>query len=318
MARSKRIPASLTLTPSDEINAMVIKPSRHRPAVGDIFVLNMLGSRWIAGRVVSTTAGFGSEFPLLYFYKAEFADPEAFATPIKPDLLIAPVVTNYLAWRQGYYLHLRNEPLRADELLSRHVFESSLFPLDDSRRYEDEHGKPTNPPPHGPPTGFDGKLKSWFRPWQPASSPAIPVGWTGIWNYAAIDVWLSWTLGIAEKPVPSGLTFASTDLCIDNIERKGPKIALVLLMPPVASKEFDVSELEEELTEAIERSKVGRWEGHGTDLRTGMHDIRFAGNNLEQMVDAMAPILRRVVAQLPRGWSLVAQIDGTQRLVDLP
>lgn len=109
---------------------MVIRPSRHKPQVGDLFVLNMLGKRWIAGRVIRTDADalVPNSDLLLYFYRVEPTGPDNIATPIKPDLLIPPILSSALGWRRGYYMHIRNNPLQAQELLPRHVFEDNLFP----------------------------------------------------------------------------------------------------------------------------------------------------------------------------------------------
>ncbi len=78
---------------------MIIRPSRHRPEVGDLFALNMQGKTWVAGRVIRINAkGLGpmTNENLLYFYRHEVSDPEAIRTPLRPALLIAPVMTNDL------------------------------------------------------------------------------------------------------------------------------------------------------------------------------------------------------------------------------
>ncbi len=180
---------------------MVIRPSRHKPQVGDLFVLNLLGRRWIVGRVVRTDAkGFGlmTDDLLLYFYAALITDPWSIRTPLSPDLLIAPVMTNTLAWRRGYYAHIRNEPLLEGELLTRHVFENDIVPIGDPLRFRDEYRTPVAPPSPGPPNDYT-QPQAWSKPWVMAAAPGHLCGWSGLWSYIAIDSWLSWALGIPDK-----------------------------------------------------------------------------------------------------------------------
>ncbi|HYE62987.1 MAG TPA: Imm26 family immunity protein [Phycisphaerales bacterium] len=186
MARPQRAktPAP-TLTPHEHLNMMVIRRSRHQPEPGDLFALNMRGERWVIGRVINNNAvGLAPGANLLYFYRMEVKDPldpTAITTPITPDLLIPPTITNDRGWTTGFYLHLRNAPLQPQELLPRHVFKSVLFPEDDPRSFVDEYQKQTPPP-----------------------EPGLIIGRAGLASYSIIDVYLSRALGIPEPKDPGG------------------------------------------------------------------------------------------------------------------
>lgn len=266
---------------------MVIRPSRHKPQVGDLFVLNMLGKRWIAGRVIRTDADalVPNSDLLLYFYRVEPTGPDNIATPIKPDLLIPPILSSALGWRRGYYMHIRNNPLQAQELLPRHVFEDNLFPKGDPRRFCDEYRKPVAPP-----------------------EPGLPSGPFGMFGYSAVDTLLSHALGIPPKlndaiEVGPGHTISENE--------NSDEFQVALHIPTVQEgKELNLDELEDNLIEAIEESGAGRWEGHGTDLKTGFFDIRFFGPQIGPMVEALRPVLKRAGARLPTGWYLTSRPSG--------
>lgn len=178
MAKAKLQSTALTgvtPTPVDNMNAMLLRRSRHRPAVGDVFALSILGTRWVIGRVIRTDACFMGESPLLYFYQHK-ARPEQVRTPIAPELLIAPVVTNRLGWVRGFYVHLFNAPLQPSEILLRHVF--GIPPAENApvTEFVDEYNVPTGPP-----------------------DPGQHLGWAALWSYRAIDDMLSNALGIPPK-----------------------------------------------------------------------------------------------------------------------
>ena len=159
---------------------MFFKRSRHSPTPGDLFAVNMCGKRWVIGRVISNNAvGLTANANLLYFYRMEVEDPfdpTATKTPIAPDLLIPPEITNNLGWTRGFYLHLRNVPLQPQELLPRHVFKSEVYAENDPRRFIDEYGNPTPPP-----------------------EPGLFCGMSGLSSYTFIDDALSIALGIPPK-----------------------------------------------------------------------------------------------------------------------
>jgi hypothetical protein len=158
-----------------DMNAVVLRRSRHLPEVGDIFVLNMQGKQWVAGRVIKTDVyGMGPEdgSVLLYFYRLDVHNPSQIDAPIRPDLLVPPVISNVLGWRRGFYLHVRNEPLLFDETLSRHVFDDRSI----SGGYRDEYARPAAPP-----------------------RPNEPCGHSGLWSYRAIDDMLSEALDLTPK-----------------------------------------------------------------------------------------------------------------------
>lgn len=159
---------------------MVLKRSRHDPQPGDLFLMNLLGSRWLLGRVIANDCRSDpfSDYDavLLYIYDMKVNDPDSIRTPLRPKLLIPPDVTNRLGWTRGVFLHLRNEPLQASERLSRHVFrDSEMLPIE--RQNYDEYGKYT----HGP---LPGELSARC----------------GLSSYPGIEESISQALGIAEKP----------------------------------------------------------------------------------------------------------------------
>jgi hypothetical protein len=104
---------------------VVLKPSRRKPKSGDLFVCNMRGERWIAGRVMHNRckmmSGTGNEF-LLYSYRMQVSDPVMLRPPFGPDLLIPPIITNALGWRLGLFETLDKSPLEPEEVLAKHYF----------------------------------------------------------------------------------------------------------------------------------------------------------------------------------------------------
>jgi hypothetical protein len=144
--------AGVEMQVSPECNLMILRRSRHRPAPGDVFVANALGKRWIAGRVIvvdSTAKGGNSDDGiLLYVYKQEFASPADIKTPLKPELLFAPIVVSRSSWTEGYFVHLFNAPLQPEELLARHVFRKSSSSKQNPQ-FQDEYRREVDPPKPG-------------------------------------------------------------------------------------------------------------------------------------------------------------------------
>jgi hypothetical protein len=175
MAMKKQLPPT---------NMIVLEPSRTKPRAGDLFVCNMRGERWIAGRVVHLNCRMmsredGGE-PLLYFYNIQVPDPATLRPPFKPDLLIPPIITNFLGWRRGYFKTLGNYPLTPEERLPRHYFLRSLLPITwdhPDASYCDEFSNPS-----------------------PRPSPGEPWKGSGLSGYLYIDELLSEAIGI--PPVP--------------------------------------------------------------------------------------------------------------------
>lgn len=74
--------------------------------------------------------------------------PADIKTPLKPELLFAPIVITRSSWTEGYFVHLINAPLQPDELLPRHIFRDSLTSKE-HLRFQDEYTRPVDPPKPG-------------------------------------------------------------------------------------------------------------------------------------------------------------------------
>jgi Immunity protein 26 len=110
-------------------NLEILRPSRVRPKVGDVFALR-LGGLFRFGRVISTEAMAGWNMPganLIYVftYAATEADVPDRAELTTARLLVSPIMTNRLPWSRGYFQTLINLPIEAGEALPRHCFRSS-------------------------------------------------------------------------------------------------------------------------------------------------------------------------------------------------
>lgn len=297
MVSSKRASSEVRPTSVDDMNAMLLRRSRHKPAVGDLFVLNMLGNRWIAGRVIRMDArAFGEGNPLLYFYRIDITDPERIQTPIAPDLLIPPIITNYLGWRRGFYMHLRNEPLAAEELLSRHVFDNRNV----TGKYVDEYNCLAAPP-----------------------EPGLPCGFFALWSYRAIDDMLSKSLGIPPKqseeqhsPSTGKRGTAEQEVGLPVARQPDTGEHWVTLHVPTGDSgpgELELNKLENDLTDAVKVAAAGEWEGHGFNLRDHVFDMRFHGPDAAAIVKAMRPALERAGTRLPAGWYLTKRVGDSER-----
>lgn len=122
---------------------LTLKRSRHAPAAGDIFVVNVMGKRWVAGRVIVPDGGFawGTADVLVYFYKQEFQSTAEIMVPMALDLLIPPAGASWRDWSAGDFFHVANFPLQAEELPPRHVFGPGL-----NGYYRDVWGRSTSAP----------------------------------------------------------------------------------------------------------------------------------------------------------------------------
>jgi len=110
-------------------NMQVLKPSRVKPRLGDLFILYIEG-RYLFGRVINTEAKAGWSMPgaiLIYIYRSESTTIEPpDRSKLKPaNLLLPPMMTNRLAWSKGYFQTISNVPLEPDDVLPQHCFRSA-------------------------------------------------------------------------------------------------------------------------------------------------------------------------------------------------
>lgn len=265
-------------------NMVVLKPSRSKPSAGDLFVCNMRGKRWVAGRVVHTDCrmmsdGPGHE-PLLYFYRLEFNDPSQLAPPFKPDLLVPPIITDFEGWRLGYFQTIGNYPLLAEERLERHYFLRGLRARchDPDAVYVDEYGEQGPRPRQG---------DYWDM-----------VGLSGL---ALIDDILSEALGIAPA-AEAGEDDDHPDPCGED--------EVIIYVPDAAQDSIGLAlDIESPLAEALLEAGAGELEGHGYDLERERWDIRFFGPDPERIGDVLLPVMKSL--QLPPGSVMV--VGGKQR-----
>lgn len=154
-------------------NLEVLKPSRSKPRLGDVFALR-LGDEFRFGRVISTDAMAGWSMPgaiLIYVFRTPSSGltmPDEDVTRAD-NLLIAPLMTNRIPWSRGYFQTIGNRPLAPADLLAQHCFRSS------NGRYFDESA-------------------------QELPGPVEPCGDWGLHSFRTIDDEISAALGLPSAP----------------------------------------------------------------------------------------------------------------------
>ena len=103
--------------PESEPNMRVLKPSRKRVHVGDVFAMQMADEGFVFGRVVSTDARWdeSEEFPGMYLvYVYAGVSPEKKvpdrALMSVDNLLLPPKIINRVGWSRGYMETIANVP----------------------------------------------------------------------------------------------------------------------------------------------------------------------------------------------------------------
>jgi hypothetical protein len=162
---------------------LVAAPSRYKPQPGDVFFCKTKKmGRIVLGRVVhdrcSMFGGDGNEY-LLYFYRRQPKHIDRVRHPLKPILLIPPVVADVGGWRRGTFRTIANWPLLPCERLPKHWFMESSADL--------------TPTPDHPWAEFCDEFQHRRR-----GHPKKGEYWThsGLANFAAIDNKLSEALGM--------------------------------------------------------------------------------------------------------------------------
>lgn len=158
----------------ENMNLRVLKPSRKKLHVGDVFVMQLPDNCYSFGRVVSLDTEIVSMkgVILIYVYRERSdrkvpPDNEA----LSPNrLLMPPIMTNRLPWSRGYFETLVNRPLDDHDTLGVHCFRDFL-----TGRY------------------FDEALNE-------LSGPTEPVGEYGLHSYRTIDDKIGSALGLELAP----------------------------------------------------------------------------------------------------------------------
>lgn len=155
-------------------NLRVLQPSRRKPAVGDVFVMQLPDGRYVFGRVIKTDAqsGFGPpNAVLIYVYRERYetkTPPEP--SELSPDrLLISPLMVNRLPWSKGYFETVASWPLSSGDVLDQHCFR------DWTGKYFDDQGNEL-------------------------PGPIEPVGDYGLHSYRSVDDQVSDALGLERAP----------------------------------------------------------------------------------------------------------------------
>lgn len=127
------------------MNLAVLKKSRKKPEVGDIFALLPPDGLYVYGRLIATGVNAGG-YPggnLIYIYRPRSKEIGNIPTLLRGQLLLPPMMTNNLPWSRGYFQVIDNKPLSSMDRLPQHCFR------DVRGWYFDEHGnrlsKPVEP-----------------------------------------------------------------------------------------------------------------------------------------------------------------------------
>jgi hypothetical protein len=297
------------------------KPNRSKAHAGDLFVLNHLGKRWIAGRVVHTDAQFvsdGGDEPLCYFYNIDVKEPAEITPPLKPDLLIGPQVTNYMGWQRGYFVTIGNYPIIPEERLPRHCFRGlTSTPKawgDPSQPYQNEFRNRVSTPErseyesigHVSYRIIDDRLSDALGElrapligddYRPASSELA--------KHAAIAAIFSCSpemLAQLRRALDRHASHAAR--VEEESDQELETVSLHAPAPDARSVKILIT-LSEKIDRHLKKHRVGTKEGHGTDLVTGVMDFRFEGGSAERIISAIMPLLRQT--RLPRGSYLMIQ-----------
>ena len=157
-------------------NLRVLKPSRKKPAPGDVFALSPGDGRFLFGRVIrADLPRERAPMPganLIYIYRHRSDDTEPDRAELHPGaLLLPPLFINQMPWTKGYFQTVANWPLSDADLVAQHCFLSA------SRgRYFDED-------------------------FNELPGPVEPCGDWGLHSFRTLDDELSDALGIPGAPV---------------------------------------------------------------------------------------------------------------------
>lgn len=128
-----------------ETNIRILKPSRKKPAAGEIFALQLADEQYLFGRVIfSDLPADRAPMPgsyLIYIYDHVSPAKSPPLDQLRPDcLLLPPMFINRIPWTKGYFLTVGTQPLSAEDLMAQHCFRRW------TGEYKDEHGHPIPAP----------------------------------------------------------------------------------------------------------------------------------------------------------------------------
>jgi hypothetical protein len=222
-------------------NLQFLKKSRKREKPGDIFCLKILPDAYHFGRVICVDAiGGGFEkTKLLYFYSNTSLTCSEIPVLSKDELIIPPVTMDSSGWLDGYFMTLKNEPLREEDALDIHCF------------WSDTHKKHFN------------------EYWEPLARRYEPCGTSGFMNIHYIDWTLSEVLGL---PYESSKLEDSIDdydgyivLPRDTVNEQTVTVSIRLGPEPVGVQEQPGrDEIEDRLEDEFHPGKLAEHYASGT------------------------------------------------------
>lgn len=105
---------------------VVLKRSRKRPQVGDVFVWQLEGEPYRFGRVVRTgipMGGFREPLILVYLYKIPSHEPAPVPPLALDDLVVPPMLVHTDSWSyDGVFMTVGHQELREQDMLPQHCF----------------------------------------------------------------------------------------------------------------------------------------------------------------------------------------------------
>ena len=112
-------------------NLQPIKRSRHVPARGDIFVMQLPTGKYLFGRVTLAEppreSAPGPSTNLIYIYACQSDTKTPDYRQLTADrLLLPPIWTNRLGWTRGVFQTIENQSLQQHDLLPQHCFRDSV------------------------------------------------------------------------------------------------------------------------------------------------------------------------------------------------
>ena len=117
--------------PDFPTNIQVIKPSRKKPANGDVFAIRLPDSSHLFGRVIEADIHDPMRAPmpgayLIYVYRPRSESMAPELTELTPDrLLLPPVFINKMPWTKGYFATIAHADLTSADRLRQHCFWSA-------------------------------------------------------------------------------------------------------------------------------------------------------------------------------------------------